>query len=200
MLLRSRSASRLPAFALVVIASCGPPAPAHPAPSDVPELKAFSAPLGIELDMACVAAGPETCFDAIDNNCNDAIDEGCGVRTGVVQFSIAWSDPAADIDLVVTDPAGAPAKLDDPTELGLLKDRDCPGDGEACHGQNTENVFLVTKLVPRGRFRVLVRFTRLGDLQPPLTVRLGARLGQKSYSSVLTLDAVGDQRLLVFEL
>ena len=48
--------------------------------------------------------------------------------------------------------------------------------------------------------RVTVRFVRLGDQPPPLTVRFGARLGQRSYSSVLDLNGVDDQRLMTFDL
>ena len=150
--------------------------------------------------MACTPSGLETCFDAIDNNCNGAIDEGCGVRTGIIQFSIAWPDPAADVDLIVTDPKGEVAGVNDTTELGLVKDRDCPGERDACQGQNTENVVLVHRQVPRGKFRVQVRLNRLGETSPPLRVQLSARVGQRSYATVLELRAIDDERLLTFEM
>lgn len=185
------------AASLAVIA-CGAPAKKPADPSI--ELQEFSGPPGVELELACTPTGLETCFDAIDNNCNGAIDEGCGVRTGIIQFSIAWSDPKADVDLVVSDPAGAVAKVRDTTELGMVKDRDCPGENDACQGQNTENVYLVYRKVPRGSFRVTVRLNRLGELRPPLRVQLGARVGQRSYATVLELDAVDDERLMTFEM
>lgn len=165
-----------------------------------PELRKFTAPPQVHLQVACTPSGLETCFDAVDNNCNGAIDEGCGVRTGVVQFSIAWADPDADVDLVVTDPGGELARVRDTTELGLVKDRDCPGENDACQGQNTENVYLIHRKVPRGSYRVVVRLNRLGQTRPPLRVQLGARVGQRSYATVLELDAVADERTLTFEM
>ncbi len=187
--------------ALVVaglLTSCGT-SPKKP-PQSTAELKGFSGPPDVALEVACTPTGLETCFDAMDNNCNGAIDEGCGVRTGIIQFSIAWSDPKADVDLTVTDPGGELAKVRDTTELGLVKDRDCPGENDACQGQNTENVYLVHRRVPRGSFRVVVRLNRLGEMQPPLRVRLGARVGQRSYATELVLDAVDAERLLTFEM
>ncbi len=196
----SKLQGMLPVRTWVVIGSiaCGP---VHQAPKQpAPLLQAFEGPPGVHLEMACTPSGLETCFDAIDNNCNGAIDEGCGVRTGVIQFSIAWADPAADVDLVVTDPSGERVDVRDTTELGLVKDRDCPGENDACQGQNTENVYLVHRRVPRGKFRVVVRLNRLGSTSPPLTVQLGARVGQRSYATVLELEAVEDERQLTFEL
>jgi len=46
---------------------------------------------------ACTPTGPELCFNATDDNCNGIIDEGCGLRTGLVQFAIAWDEPKADV-------------------------------------------------------------------------------------------------------
>jgi tRNA (guanosine-2'-O-)-methyltransferase len=178
--------------------ACGAPPKAVSEPSV--ELRGFSAPEDVVLDIACTPTGLETCFDAIDNNCNGAIDEGCGVRTGIIQFSIAWSDPRADVDLLVTDPAGDVAKVRETTELGLAKDRDCPGEDDECQGQNTENVYLVNRDVQRGSYRVVVRLNRLGDQGLPLRVRLGARVGQRSYGTVLELEGVGAERQLTFEM
>ncbi len=169
--------------ALVAAACIEVPAPPPKAPVSV---KTVVADDGSKLDMACAPTGPERCFDAWDDNCNGVIDEGCGLRTGVLQFTIAWDDPAADVDLSVTDPNGDVATVRDPTAAGLLKDRDCPR--PECQGQNVENVFLTEGDPKPGLYRVMVRLDKLGTEDPPVVVRLGMRVGQKTLRTKVELS------------
>ncbi|PIE05799.1 MAG: hypothetical protein CSA75_02870 [Sorangium cellulosum] len=182
---------------MLILAGCSPQPKRVAEPE--PILQDFTSSPNVELQVACTPTGMETCFDAIDNNCNGVIDEGCGVRTGIIQFSIAWSDPQADVDLLVRDPKGELAKTYKTTNSGLVKDRACPGKHDACQGQNTENVYLANHRIPHGKYRVLVRLNRLGQAQP-LRVQVGARVGQRSYATVLEFEAVGDERLMMFEM
>jgi tRNA (guanosine-2'-O-)-methyltransferase len=154
---------------------------------------------GMSLEQACTPSGVEVCFDAVDNNCNGIIDEGCGLHTGVLQFAIAWDAPEADIDLDVTDPSGELAQPGEPTLGGLFKDRDCPKDGGDCYGQNIENVYLVGGEPERGRYRVVVRLDKLGGATAPLRVRLGVRVGQRSYSMSFDLSPGDDANEKAFE-
>jgi tRNA (guanosine-2'-O-)-methyltransferase len=155
---------------------------------------------GVVVRRACAPSGPETCFDARDDNCNGIIDEGCGVRTGIVQFVIAWNKPAADVDLDVTDPGGELAGVGRPTQSGLVKERDCPGTGSDCQGQNLENVYLEDGDAPRGKYRVRVRLEKLGGENPPVLVTLGARVGPKTYALEFELSAIEEERELTIEL
>lgn len=139
--------------------------------------------------------GPEICFNATDDNCNGIIDEGCGVQTGNVQFVIAWNEPDADVDLEVTDPAGVLVEVGRTTPSGMTKDRDCPSNQD-CRRQNTENVYLADGDPPRGTFRIVVRLAKLGGANPPIRVRLGARVGPKTYAFDLTLDKPDAEREL----
>ena len=68
-------------------------------------------PDGQSLEVACTPSGVEMCFDARDNNCNGVLDEGCGVHTGILQFTIAWEEPEADVDLNVYDTSGELARV-----------------------------------------------------------------------------------------
>ena len=170
-------------------------------PAEPPRLAAQPvASPGVVLERACTPTGPELCFNARDDNCNGIIDEGCGVHTGLVQFAIAWSEPAADVDLEVLDPAGELAETGHPTKSGLVKERDCPGPNAECRGQNMENVFQQTGDPLRGRYRVRVRLEKLGGSPPPIRVTLGARVGPKSYAARLELERPEDTRELDFRL
>ena len=159
-------------------------------------MEAVEAPPGIELVTACIPTGMELCFDALDNNCNGVIDEGCGLNTGLLQFTIAWSQADADVDLVVN----APELGDDADgeDVGLARDRDCPNDG--CYGQNVENVYLTDGRPRRGTYRVVVRLAELPDEDDPVKVLLSARIGQRHYTTEITLETSGDERELTFTL
>lgn len=146
------------------------------------------------LERACVAGGPERCFDATDDNCNGVIDEGCGIDTGPVQFVIAWDAPAADVDLRVTDPNGELAEAGRPLASGLVKQRDCPGRNDDCGGRNLENVFLDGLEAPPGTYQVRIVLEELGGESPPIRVRFGARVGPRTYQYEVRLDGV-DARL-----
>ena len=152
------------------------------------------------MSRACVPTAPERCFDARDDNCNGIIDEGCGVHTGLVQFVVAWDKAAADIDLQVTDPSGELVEVGRTTQSGLVKERDCPGAGNECRGQNLENVYLEEGDPARGAYRVRVRLEKLGGENPPISITLGARVGQKTYAFEFQLSAVEEQRELVLDL
>ncbi len=155
---------------------------------------------GVVVERACTPTGPELCFNAVDDNCNGIIDEGCGVQTGLVQFVIAWDQPTADVDLNVTDPNGELVEVGRVAKSGMVKERDCPGRRNDCHGQNTENVYLEEGDPVRGKYQVRVRLEKLGAESPPIKVRLGARVGPKTYSAELELNKPEDEREVDFTL
>jgi tRNA (guanosine-2'-O-)-methyltransferase len=144
--------------------------------------------------MACTPTGLELCFDATDNNCNGVIDEGCGVDTGPLQFAIAWPE-GSDVDLEVTDPAGNLAKPGERTDGALTKDRDCGRPQSSCHGQNMENVYFVGARPPAGRYRVEIKLDKPDDVHFPVKVRLGGRIGGKTFSFDVELVSPEDTKV-----
>jgi len=186
------------ALALPIVGGCLPEVQ-RPTAGGLP-VRDVRASHGMKLDSACVPTGPERCFDALDDNCNGVIDEGCGLQTRILQFAIAWQEPAADVDLNVSGPDGELARYDEPTESGLLKDRDCPGAEEECRGQNLENVFLTEDTPRRGRYRVVIRLEDLRDASGPVRVRLSARIGQRHFTTVVELSTKTDEREFAFSL
>jgi tRNA (guanosine-2'-O-)-methyltransferase len=178
--------------ALIVFVACGPSTPGAASP-DAPKVqeKNLTAGDGVELETGCTPSGPELCFNAIDDNCNGVIDEGCGVLTGVLQFTIAWGDSPADVDLIVTDPDGE--RVDETnrgSKSGLRLDRDCPGEG-GCHGQNIENIFMEGLDVPRGKYVVEVKLVDAKSAKLPVKVRVSARVGNHTFGSTVTLAPGG---------
>jgi hypothetical protein len=104
-------------LAAALLACSGRPVP-EPAPG--PSAKQLVVSPGLVVERACTPTGPELCFNARDDNCNGIIDEGCGVHTGLVQFIIAWDEPQADVDLLVTDPNGELVEVGATSQSGLI--------------------------------------------------------------------------------
>ncbi len=182
----------------ILLAACGPSVDSAKAPGANVTPTHITASPGVALVMACTPTGPELCFNAVDDNCNGVIDEGCGVGTGVMQFTIAWADSPADIDLIVTDPTGARCfEANRKTTSGLILDRDCPTD---CNGQNIENVFFEGTDPPRGRYLVEVRLSDLHASPTPVKVRFGARVGNRSFGADVPLTPAEDKKEFRFDL
>lgn len=181
------------------LGACSRPAPRAVAESGNggPALETVPAFLA---ERACTPSGPELCFNATDDNCNGIIDEGCGLRTGLVQFAIAWDEPKADVDLRVFDPSGELVEVGRPARSGLVKERDCPGRNNECRGQNLENVYLSDGDPLRGEYRVRIRLEALGGENPPIRVAFGARVGPKTYSLQVSLAAPEAEQELIFRL
>jgi len=188
----------LTALSLLGLGACQPAAAPDRAVVEGPTLQ--SAVPSSLAQKACAPSGPELCFNATDDNCNGIIDEGCGLHTGLVQFAIAWDEPRADVDLRLFDPSGELIEVGRTARSGLVKERDCPGRNNECHGQNLENVYLSDGEPLRGDYRVRIRLEALGGENPPIHVAFGARVGPKTYSETLSLEAPEAERELIFRL
>ncbi|HEX7604287.1 MAG TPA: hypothetical protein VF316_21865 [Polyangiaceae bacterium] len=185
------------ALLAVVLFSCVPVTQAKSTANIAPSK--IDVPQGVTLVQACTPTGPELCFNATDDNCNGVIDEGCGLATGPLQFTIAWGDSPANVDLRVTDPTGAMVDAARPTQSdGLRLDRDCPRDN--CFGQNVENALFDGTEPPRGKYVVEIVLTDSRGASLPVNVRFGARVGARSYGADLTLERKDDKKAFAFTL
>jgi len=184
---------------LLVVFACGGPTATTKSAANI-AVSHIEAPYGVTLVEACTPTGPEICFNAVDDNCNGVIDEGCGIATGPLQFTIAWGDNPADIDLRVTDPSGEFVDATHPTNGAerLRLDRDCPKD--TCYGQNIDNVLWAGLDPPRGSYTVDVILSDLHGATLPINLRFGARVGSRSYGADVTLDTKDDKKHFVFTL
>jgi hypothetical protein len=174
-------------LALVAALSCAPP-PAPKTPALDFAASSLVAPTGAQLEQACTPTGAELCFNAVDDNCNGVIDEGCGLDTGLLQFTIAWSASAADVNLSLTAPGDEhlPNGRERSTKSGFHLDRDCPGD-DGCGGQNVENVYFDGSEPPRGSYAVDITLADLHGAESPVQVHFGARLGSRVVGFDVTL-------------
>ena len=183
-----------PIAALLAFA-CGPAG----RPAEVLSARDVACSEGVDLVAACTPTGVEICFNAIDDNCNGVIDEGCGVATGPLQFSIAWGEANADVDLSVVDPVGATTSAQNKsTPSGFRLDRDCPT--EQCAGQNEETVYFEGTEPPRGKYRVEVRLNDPKGASLPVCVRLGARVGSRTFGANVNLMHKDDKKSVTFSL
>jgi len=185
---------------LVVAAISAPGCQRGPAKAPEPSLvvEHLAAPRGSELVQACTPAGPELCFNAVDDNCNGVIDEGCGTPTGLLQFTIAWGASPADVNLVVVTPAHerVPGDRARATPSGFHAERDCPGE-DGCGGQNLEDVYFEGLDPPRGHYVVEIALASLHGADVPVQVRFGARLGGRTVGFDVEL-APGDDSKKAF--
>lgn len=188
---------------VVTVLACSPPPPrASDAARDITPsgLPTHLTSDGVALAPVCTPSGEELCFNAIDDNCNGVIDEGCGLCTGPLQFTIAWGDSPANVDLHVFDPNGG--HVHDTTRTspsGLKLDHDCPDDRE-CNGQNVENVCFEGEDPPRGHYGVEIRLAKLNHAPTPVKVDLGARVGSRSFSAHVELTQEGEKKGFTFDL
>jgi tRNA (guanosine-2'-O-)-methyltransferase len=183
------------------VAACGATVPAATTRTSEPPASASDDAPGWQTDRSCLPAGPETCYNAADDNCNGLIDEGCGTPSSLVHIALAWQEAQVDVDLEVTSPEGELVEIDKPLPSGLVKLRDCPGDDDDCRGSNSEHVLLQPEhAVPVGTYRVTVRLEAMNGAEPPIIVHLAGRLGPRNYASTIELSSESEERTLSWEL
>lgn len=138
----------------------------------------IEAPQGVTaVTTQCAPDHAETC-NGLDDNCDGVIDNNCGYQSGGIQITTAWRG-AADIDLRVTDPAGAEVYFGARTApSGAQMDMDANGECTATR-PTAENIRWNTQTPPPGRYEIkLAAFDLCGaqDATATISVSVGGRV------------------------
>ncbi len=139
---------------------------------------AIEAPEGVTaVTTQCSADRPETC-NGLDDNCDGVIDNNCGYASGGIQITTSWRG-AADIDLRVTDPAGAEVYFGSrESASGARMDMDANGECTPTR-PTAENIRWSTQTPPPGRYEIkLAAFDLCGapDATATISVSVGGRV------------------------
>lgn len=139
---------------------------------------AIEAPEGVTaVTTQCAADRPETC-NGLDDNCDGVIDNNCGYLSGGIQITTSWRG-AADIDLRVTDPAGAEIYFGNrQAPSGAQMDMDANGECTPTR-PTAENIRWTTQTPPPGRYEIkLAAFDLCGaqDATATISVSVGGRV------------------------
>lgn len=145
--------------------------------------------------QTCIASGPDTCFDATDNDCDGRYDVGCGYESGALQWTLAWKT-GDDLDLHVVGPDGSHVFFGkrDGGAAALKLDVDCLGSfGSNClRGGNIENVFSPPEQPPmEGTYIAWVEAFRVEESADARQVSalVGGRVGGRAFRLPISLPA-----------
>jgi len=163
------------AAAFLHLSCAAPPSTSAIAPAQT-RVPSVSHSHNLTFSTGCVRRGLEQCFNAIDDDCNGQVDEQCGTPDGLIQLIIAWDAASIDVDLDVTDANGELARSGSVTQLGYIKDRDCPI-GATCGDQNTETVTSVDQIPIRSPLSVAIRVKGMQPGLQQVRVQLGGHVG-----------------------
>ncbi len=154
------------------------PAPVAPRRPGAAVTGSIEAPQGVTpVTTQCAADRAETC-NGLDDNCDGVIDNNCGYLGGGIQITTSWRG-AADIDLRVTDPAGAEVYFGNRTSpSGAQMDMDANGECTPTR-PTAENIRWTTQTPPPGNYEIkLTAFDLCGapDATATLSVSVGGRV------------------------
>ena len=141
-------------------------------------------------------SGWEVCKNGWDDNENGLIDEGCSVPQAAVAVYLSWSEPDADLDLLVFDPNGEVATVAAPTASGMSLALDCPGADECT--EPYEMVHATQDEYLPGRYRVMVVAQKKASGSGPILAKLGIVTPETTEAYTLTFHETAQSVALDF--